>query len=139
MWRTAGYAAALVGLMLMITTAAQNDKAAFAKFKSEMMPKVGQKMTVVGTLYDGKQGFWLSFDHWGAYIYAANESGSAKQNDLYAHFHKGQTVKVTGTLRHFAEPPAKKEDQHARSVQLPPEHFFFDAADVEISVDSQGH
>ena len=137
MWRTAGYAAALIGLMLVMTTAAQNDRAAFAKFKSEMMPKVGQKITVVGTLYEGKQGFWLAFNNWGAYIYAANESGSAKQNDLYAHFHKGQTVKVTGTLRHFAEPVGTGTEEHGRSVQVPLEHFFFDAADVEMSVNHQ--
>ncbi len=83
------------------------------------MPEVGQKITVVGTLYDGKQGFWLAFNHWGAYIYAAKESGSAKQNDLYAHF-----VKVTGTLRHFAEPVGTGKDKRGRTVQVPPEHFF---------------
>jgi hypothetical protein len=124
----------------MIAAAAQNDTPAFAKFKSEMMPKVGQKITVVGTLHDGKQGFWLSFNNWGAYIYAANKSRTAKENSLYAQFRRGQTVKVTGTLRHFAEPPAtKKEEQHPRSVQRPHEHFFFDAAEVEMSVDTQGH
>jgi hypothetical protein len=140
MWRIARYAAALVGLTLMIAAAAQNDTPAFEKFKNEMMPKVGQKITVVGTLHDGKQGFWLTFDNWGAYIYAANKSGIAKENGLYAHFRRGQTVKVTGTLRHFAEPPAtKKEEQHAGSVQRPPEHFFFDAAEVEMSVDTEAH
>ena len=100
----------------------------------------GQKITDVGTLHDGKQGFWLAFNNWGAYIYAANKSGTAKENSLYAQFRTSQTVKVTGTLRHFAEPPAtKKEEQHPRSVQRPPEHFFFDAAEVEMSVDTQGH
>jgi hypothetical protein len=124
----------------MIAAAAQNDTPAFEKFKNEMMPKVGQKITVVGTLHDGKQGFWLTFDNWGAYIYAANKSGIAKENGLYAHFRRGQTVKVTGTLRHFAEPPAtKKEEQHAGSVLRPPEHFFFDAAEVEMSVDTEAH
>jgi len=133
MWRIAGYAAALVGLTLMIAAAAQNDTPAFAKFKNEMMPKVGQKITVVGTLRDGKQpGFWLAFNNWGAYIYRVKESGVEKENDLYAHFRRGQTVKVTGTLRHF-EPVATREDeQHARYVQIPPEHFFFDAAEVEM-------
>jgi len=139
MWRTAGYPAALVGLMLMMAAAAQNDTPAFAKFKSEMMPKVGQKITVVGTLHDGKQGFWLAFNNWGAYIYAANKSGIEKENSLYAQFRAGQTVKIAGTLRHFAEPSAtKKEGQHPRPVQRPPEHFFFDAAEVEMSVDTQG-
>ena len=140
MWRTARYSAALVGLTLMIAAVAQNDTPAFAKFKGEMMPKVGQKITVVGTLNDGKQGFWLAFNNWGAYIYATNKSGTAKENSLYAQFPGGQTVKVTGTLRHFAESPStKKEEQHPRSVQRPPEHFFFDAAEVEMSVDTQAH
>src|SRR6516164_9253049 len=64
----------------VIAAAAQSDSPACAKFKSEMMPKVGQKITVVGTLSDGKKGFWLAFNHWGAYIYAVKESGVAKQN-----------------------------------------------------------
>jgi hypothetical protein len=122
----------------MIAAAAQTESPAFAKFKSEMMPKVGQKITVVGTLHDGKQGFWLAFNNWGAYIYAADRSGIAKGNNLYAQFRRGQTVKVTGTLRHFAEPPATKKEEPG-SVQRPPEHFFFDAAEMEMSVDTQGH
>ena len=70
----------------MIAAVAQNDTPAFAKFKGEMMPKVGQKITIVGTLNDGKQGFWLAFNNWGAYIYATNKSGTAKENSLYAQF-----------------------------------------------------
>jgi|SRR5271165_2321859 len=125
--------AALVLSVCVVAAAAQGDSPAFAKFKREMMPKVGQKITVVGTLHDGKQGFWLAFNNWGAYVYAAKESGAAKQNDLYAHFRSGQTVKVTGTLRHF-EPAATREDeQHAQAVQRPPEHFFFDSAEAEMS------
>jgi hypothetical protein len=126
--------AALVLSACVVAAAAESDSPAFAKFKREMMPKVGQKVTVVGTLHDGKQGFWLAFSNWGAYVYAANESGVAKQNDLYSHFRSGQTVKVTGTLRHFAEPLATREDeQHAQAVQRVPEHFFFDAAEVKMS------
>jgi hypothetical protein len=125
-------AALVLSACVAAAAAAQGDSSAFAKFKSDMMPKVGQKITVVGTLYDGKQGFWLTFNHWGAYIYAAKKSGAVKENDLYAHFHRGQTVKVTGTLRHF-EPAATREDkQHAQTVQRAPEHFFFDAAEVEM-------
>lgn len=124
----------------MIAAHAQNDSAAFVKFKNAMMPKVGRKITVVGTLHDGKQGFWLAFNNWGAYIYAANESGIAKANSLYAHFRSGQTVRVVGTLRHFVAPSAtEKQEPQARSVQRPPEHFFFDAAEVEMSTDPQDH
>jgi hypothetical protein len=124
--------AALVLSACVVAAAAQSDSPAFAKFKREMMPKVGQKITVVGILSDGKPGFWLAFNNWGAYIYRVKESGAAKENDLYAHFRRGQTVKVTGILRHF-EPVATREDErHAQSVQRAPEHFFFDAAEVKM-------
>ena len=93
-----------MGYATVDVAAAQNDSQAFAKFKREMMPKVGHKIAVVGTLEDGKLGFGLAFNDWVPNIYAANESGVAKQNDLYAHFRKGQTVRVAGTQRHFAEP-----------------------------------
>ena len=119
--------AALV-LSACVVAAAQSDSPAFAKFKSEMMPKVGQKITVVGTLSDGKQGFWLGFNNWGAYVYAAKDSGIAKQNDLYSHFRAGQTVKVTGNLRYFPGQASTRDD-----VQSEPEHFFFDAAEMKIS------
>ena len=99
------------------------------------MPKVGQKITVVGTWSDEtKQCCWLAFNNWGAYVYAAKKSGTAKQNDLYAHFRSGQTVKVTGTLRHFAEPSRTVKDKYGRAVQIPPEHFLFDAAEVKMSL-----
>ena len=63
------------------------------------MPKIGQKLAVVGILSEGKQGFWFAFNNGGAYGYAAKESGVAKENDLHSHFRRGLTVKVTGTLR----------------------------------------
>src|SRR6266404_9190339 len=125
--------AALVLSACVVAAAAQSDSPAFAKFKREMMPKVDQKITVVGTLYDGKQGFWLAFNNWGAYVYAAKESGAAKEKDLYVHFRRGQTVKVTGTLRHFEPAVTREDEQHAQAVQRPPEHFFFDAAEVKMS------
>ena len=139
MWRTAGYAAALVGLTLIAATA-QNKSTAFAKFKREMLPKVGQKITVVGTWSDEtKQCCWLAFNNWGAYVHAVMESDIAREKDLFSHFRNGETVRVTGTLRHFAKPVGTGKDKHGRSVQVPPEHFFFDAAEVEMSVDHQSH
>ncbi len=116
----------------VVAAAAQSDNPAFAKFKREMMPKVGQKITVVGTLSDGKEGFWLAFNHWGAYIHATKESDLAKDNDLYARFRSGQTVKVTGTLRYRPGSDAATR-KHAQTVQIAPEDFFFDAAEVEMS------
>ena len=112
----------------VVAAAAQSDSPAFVKFKREMMPKVGQKITVVGTWSDRtKQCCWLGFNHWGAYVYAG-ESGIARERELFAHFRNGQIVKLTGTLRYYPKPAATRND-----VQIPPEHFFFDAAEVKMS------
>ena len=118
--------------MSACVVAAANDSPEFAKFKREMMPKVGQKITVVGTLRVGQRGFRLAFNNWGASIYAAKESGLAKEKDLYAHFRAGQTVKVTGILRYRPEPVPKKKD--GQYMQMPPETFFFDVDEAEISL-----
>ena len=122
--------AALILLVCVVAAAAPSDSPAYAKFKREMMPKVGQKITVVGTWRDRtKQCCWLAFNHWGTYVYATSESGSAKETDLFAHIRNGQMVKLTGTLRYHAAPVAAKDD-----VQNAPEEFFFDAAEVEMSL-----
>jgi hypothetical protein len=119
---------ALVLLGCVVAAGAQNNSPAFAKFKREMMPKVGQKITVVGPGSDRtKQCCWLAFNHWGAYVYAA-QSGIARERELFAHFRNGQTVKLTGTLRYYPKPAATRND-----VQNQPEHFFFDAAEVKMS------
>jgi hypothetical protein len=124
--------AALVLSACVVAAAAQSDSPAFAKFKREMMPKVGQKITVVGTWSDEtKQCCWLAFNKWGVYVFAAEESGIAREKDLFAHFRNGQIVKVTGTLRYYAGPAAPRDD-----VQNAPEQFFFDAAEVKMSLGS---
>jgi hypothetical protein len=108
---------------------AQSDNPAFTKFKREMMPKVGQKITVVGIWSDRtKQCCWLTFNHWGVYVYAG-ESGLARERELFAHFRNGETIKVTGTLRYFPKPVVTRND-----VQYQQEHFSFDAAEVEMSL-----
>jgi hypothetical protein len=112
----------------VVAAAAQSERAAFVKFKGGMMPKIGQKITVVGILSEGKQGFWFAFNNWGAYGYAAKESGIAKENDLHSHFRRGQTVKVTGTLRYFPGRASMRVDEHSE-----PEHFFFDAGELRMS------
>ena len=128
-----GCAMAAITLLASVAPAAgPGDDPRFLKFKREMLRKVGQKVTVVGTLSDGKEGFWLAFNNWGAYIYAARESGINKENDLYTRFHRGEKVKVTGTLRYRPEPPEAKQ-RGAQAVQIAPETFFFDAAEVTMS------
>jgi len=114
-----------------VAAAAQSDSPAFAKFKSEMMPKVGEKITVVGTWNDEmKQCCWLEFNNWGAYIYTAKASSHPKEDDMSAHFRNGQKLKVTGTLRYF--PGRAGSRKQVRAVQIPPEHFFIEAAEVEM-------
>jgi hypothetical protein len=98
--------------------AAQSERAAFIKFKGGMMPKIGQKIAVVGILSEGKQGFWFAFNNGGAYEYAAKESGIAKENDLHSHFRRGLTVKVTGTLRYKL--PLRRVSTGDSSLRTPP-------------------
>ena len=127
--RTKRITAALVLCACAVAAVAQSDSPPFVKFKREMMPKVGQKITVVGIWRDEtKICCWLEFNKWGAYVYAAKESGIAREKDLFAHFHNGQTVKVTGILKYFPKRAATRND-----LQYPPEHFFFDTAEVEMS------
>jgi len=124
--------AALVLSACVVAAGAQSDSPAFAKFKRQMMPKVGQKITVVGTWSDRtKQCCWLAFNHCGAYVYAG-ESGIARERELFAHFRNGQIVKLTGTLRYYAEPVAQRDE--VLHVQRASEHFFFDAAEVKMSL-----
>ncbi len=117
----------------VVVLPAPSDDARFVKFKREMLPKVGQKITVVGTLSVGKQGFWLAFNGWGAEIYATKESSIKKQNELDTRFHGGETVKATGTLRYFPDQHSTGRDSKGNHVQVPPEHFFFDVAEITIS------
>jgi hypothetical protein len=125
--------AALSLPMYAVAVATPGDDPRFIKFKREMMPKVGQKITVVGTVdKNGKEPFFLAFNNWGAYVHATSKSGIAKENEFFAQFRSGQMVKVTGTLRYFPEPAAASE-RNPRPVQIPPEHLYFDAAEITIS------
>lgn len=124
--------AALALSVSLVAAAGPSDDPRFIKFKREMMPKVGQKVTVVGTLSDGKEGFWLAFKNWGAYLRAGRESGSTKQNDLYTRFRSGQRVKVTGTLRYRPDPHSTGVNSTGEHVQVAPEDFFIDVEEITI-------
>jgi hypothetical protein len=97
----------------------------FACFKRKMMPRVGREITVKGTVAAAKLGWIVRFDHWGVYVYATRESDGARMKSLDAF--KGQSVKVTGTLRHAPGSPSQRTD--AAGI---PEHFFFDIAEVKV-------
>src|SRR4029077_1285005 len=75
--------AALVLFACVVATSAQSDNPAFAKFKREMMPKVGQKITVVGTWSDRtKQCCWLAFNNCGAFVYAGGIRHRERKSSL---------------------------------------------------------
>src|SRR6266705_6463036 len=96
-------------------------------FIREMKAKVGRKITVVGVLKSAKLGWFVAFDGGGGNIYASGSSGGEKMSDLNRF--EGQTVKATGVLRHFSKPSVPSTEIAA----VPPEHFFFDVDEVQVS------
>jgi hypothetical protein len=103
----------------------QNRNPSIEKFKQEMKPQVGKKITVVGKMNSAKLGWMVAFKQWGIYLYSVN-SDTSKMEDLNRFF--GHTVRVTATLRYFPEPP--KSD---RIEAVPPEHFYFDVAEAIVT------
>src|SRR5437016_3636631 len=117
--------AALILFPSAITAATKCRSSDFACFKRKMMPKVGRKITVGGILSAAKLGWIVRFDNWGVYIYAVQTEDASKMN-AFAPF-EGQTIKISGTLRHSAGSGSTRSD--AASV---PEHFYFDLADAQV-------
>jgi len=94
-----------------------------------MMPRVGRKITVTGTVASAKLGWIVTFkswgDQWGVYVYATSASDRDRMKTLDGF--NGQSVKVTGTLRYAAG--SRAEGSEAATV---PEHFFFDIAEAKV-------
>src|SRR5437667_8232003 len=109
----------VLGLATCPALVAQNRNSSFAEFKRQMMPKVGKKITVVGSLASGKLGWVITFKKHGVYIYAVNDSDQSRMNDLSRYL--GGRVKVTGTLRYNPGSGSARDD-----VASVPEHFYFD-------------
>src|SRR5437667_7037549 len=117
--------AALILFPSVITAATKCRSSDFACFKRKMMPRVGRKIAIAGVLSSAKLGWIVRFDHWGVYIYAVGTDDTSKMN-AFAPF-EGQTIKVSGTLRHSAGSGSTRSDE--ASI---PEHFFFDLADAKV-------
>jgi len=115
----------------VVIAAAQSRNPKFEGFKSEMMPQVGKKITVVGVLKPDKLGWFVAFKEWGVdmYVVAGSDQGAAmrKMNDLNRL--EGHTVEVTATLRHFQPPPSTNSKE---VVAIPREHFYFDVLEARI-------
>jgi hypothetical protein len=118
-------AVALVFASCVCMEDARAQNARFSKYKREMMPKVGTRVSVVGILKSGKLGWFLETDGWGIYIYATNDSGLARENNLDRLF--GRRVRATGTLQY--RPGSYPERADVAGV---PEHFCFDESEVEV-------
>ena len=119
--------AALILSMTVITASTRCRSSDFPCFKRKMMPKVGRKTTVVGVLAAAKLGWIVTFESWGVYVYAVQDTDTSKMNALDSL--KGRTVKVTGTLRYSPGSPSPRTDVAVASV---PEHFFFDVTEAKV-------
>jgi hypothetical protein len=117
--------AALILSAAAIAASTECRSSDFACFKRKMMPKVGNKVTVVGILASAKLGWIVTFEKWGVYIYGVQDSDISKMKALDSF--NGQTIKATGTLRY--SPGSRSPRTDVASV---PEHFFFDVAEVKV-------
>jgi hypothetical protein len=110
----------LLAISISGTTNSKHDTN-FRRFKEEMMPRVGKRITIEGVLDSGKLGWLVRYKEWGIYIYGQTD----KMNALNRFYQR--PVKATGTLKHFVDnspcPPARA---------CAPEHFFFDVAEVNV-------
>lgn len=95
----------------------------YESFKREMLPKVGQQLTVMGLL-GGAKSAAVVFGKWEIYIYGIPIS---EENYLY-NLGCNIAVKVIGTLRLF-EPPHQEGPFYK---QTPPEHFYFDKPEIKV-------
>jgi hypothetical protein len=124
MLRMVSLFAVMAGATLALGADRPTDNENFIKFKEKMLPKVGQRIEVAGTLQGGKLGWWLSFDEWGVYIYSLRDTDLSKQNDLNRFDQRKVTVR--GILRHR---DALVPDGIAAGI---PEHFYFDVAEATV-------
>ncbi len=101
---------------------------AFKKFKQEMLPQVGRKITVVGTLTFGQHGWWVVHKNWG--ISFEQVSHDPHDNALWSSIldHRDRKVKAIGTLQ-------RREVAYSGSPAMTNviEQFYFDIAEVNLS------
>ena len=110
-----------------LTPAVSPQAQTFERFKREMMPQVGKKITVRGVLKAAKLGWLVLSENGGVYIYPRKESITAKMSTLKRF--EAKTVRASGILRYFPEPASPP----AEIAAVPPEHFFFDVDEVEVT------
>lgn len=98
----------------------------FESFRREMLPKVGQQFTIRGLLLSRlKAGMAVAYGDGAIYLYGVNLVRTNELINLGCH----TAIKVTGTLRHYPEPPPQTGP---RIHQVLPEHFYFESASVQV-------
>ena len=113
-------------LLLPLTTPAQRKPVPFEEFEKELMPRVGQKVSIAGVLESAKLGWLVVYNGWGVYIYATSTGAESKMAGLEPFNQK--VVQVTGTLHFFKAKKSPSGPQEA----APPDHFYFDVAEVKV-------
>ena len=102
-------------------------KESLERFKREMMPKVGQQMTVIGLFGGlGKPALAVAFGEGEIYIHRMD---LAEENRLI-NLGCSVMVKATGTLRFWPQQPPQKISNMVE--QTSPEHFYFDDAEIKV-------
>lgn len=91
------------------------------RFDREMMPQVGQQVSVIGLIGLGK-GFLIDYGEWYIQLEGVDLTLVNKLLNLGCH----TAVKVTGTLRYFTSEPGPP------GVQRLPDHFYFDQPQIEV-------
>jgi hypothetical protein len=123
-------ALAVVALAFLstLTITAQESASSFLEFKQELMPQVGKTISVQGVLQSAKLGWLVAFNDFGIYLYSSDAKHPGEMNALNRF--SGMSVRVTGTLRYFPQPPTPSGDV---AYAVPPEHFFFDVAAAKVT------
>jgi hypothetical protein len=102
----------------------------FVNFKCNLMPLVGEQITVEGVLRGAKLGASIPYNGWQIYIRNTSEADFARQVVLDRSF-DGHVIRATGTLRYFSPEPLT--GPNGWKEQSMPEHFYFAAGEVVVT------
>lgn len=94
-------------------------------FKSEMLPKVGQKFTIRGMLLHRKLGMAVAYGDGEIYLNGV----ALPRTNILINLGCHTAVKVTGTLGHYPAPPRQTGPL---TYAMVPEHFYFESTSVQV-------
>jgi hypothetical protein len=130
--RAASLAALLAAICLSLRAGSPTEDPRGEKFERQMLPKVGRKLSMEGTIMPGKFGPLLTADHWtGVHIITTttNSADFAKLNTIRRL--ENHLLKVVGILhRVHRAGPRPPSDPNVAGV---PEFFYFDVAEISFS------